>query len=64
MIDLEFALAFALVIMLGMYFIANRKAKFYKCALVAVGVGDMTIEVDETNRTFVLVPTKQPVSNP
>ena len=64
MTELEAALVVALVFMLAMYYIANRKAMFYKGALVAVGKGNLIVEVDEADMSFQLVPTKQFLTKP
>jgi hypothetical protein len=64
MTNLEAALVVALVFMLAKYYIANRKAMFFKGALIAVGKRKITVEVDETDMTFQLVPTEQSFTQP
>lgn len=64
MTNLETALVVALVFMLIKYYIANRRAMFFKGALVAVGKGKITVEVDETDMSFRFVPTKQFFTQP
>ena len=64
MTNLETALVVALVFMLIKYYIANRRAMFFKGALIAVGKKKITVEVDEADMSFQLVPTKQTFTHP
>ena len=59
MTELEVLLVIALVFMLYMYRKVERRAVFFKCSLVAVGKGEITVELDEANSTFQIKPTKK-----
>ena len=52
MTDLEIVLLIAFAIMTMMYWRAERKRIYMSCALVAVGLKEAYIEVDEDNKTF------------
>ena len=52
MTDLEIVLLIAFAIMTLMYWRAERKRLFMSCALVAVGLKEAYIEVDEDNKPF------------
>lgn len=52
MTELEIVLLIAFAIMTLMYWRAERKRLFMSCALVAVGLKEAYIEVDEDNKTF------------
>jgi hypothetical protein len=52
MTDLEIVLLIAFAIMTLMYWRAERKRLYMSCALVAVGLKEAYIEVDEDNKTF------------
>ena len=64
MTNLETALVVALIFMLIKYYIADHRAAFFKGALIAVGKKKITVEVDEADMSFQLVPTKQPFTQP
>ena len=52
MTELEIVLLIGFVFMTLMYWRAERKRLFMSCALVAVGLKEAYIEVDEDNKTF------------
>lgn len=52
MTELEIVLLIAFAIMTLMYWRAERKRIYMSCALVAVGLKEAYIEVDEDNKTF------------
>lgn len=52
MTDLEIVLLFGFAVMTFMYFRAQRRAVYLSCMLVAVGLKEAYIEVDETDKTF------------
>lgn len=52
MTELEIVLLIAFAIMTLMYWRAERKRLYMSCALVAVGLKEAYIEVDEDNKTF------------
>lgn len=52
MTELEIVLLIAFAIMTLMYWRSERKRLFMSCALVAVGLKEAYIEVDEDNKTF------------
>jgi hypothetical protein len=52
MTDLEIVLLIAFAIMTMMYWRAERKRIYMSCALVAVGLKEAYIEVDEETKTF------------
>jgi hypothetical protein len=59
MTDLEIVLLIAFAIMTVMYWRAERK-RIYACsALVAVGLKEAYIEIDEDNKTFEIKIVKQ-----
>ena len=59
MTELETLLVIALVVMLVLYRIANNRAALYKCTLIGVGKGEISIEVDEANKRFCIVPNEK-----
>ncbi len=52
MTDLEIVLLFGFAVMTFMYYRAQRRAVYLSCMLVAVGLKEAYIEVDETDKTF------------
>ena len=52
MTDLEIVALFGFAVMTFMYFRAQRRAVYLSCMLVAVGLKEAYIEVDETDKTF------------
>ena len=54
MTDLEIVLLCALWFMVFMYFRTERKLKYYRHAIVAVGLKKATVTVDEVDKTFVI----------
>ena len=54
MTDLEIVLLCALGFMLFMYYQADRKAKYYQFALVAVGLNKATVIIDEDDKSFTI----------
>ena len=52
MTELEIVLLIAFAIMTLMYWRAERKRIYISCALVAVGLKEAYVEVDEDNKTF------------
>jgi hypothetical protein len=52
MTDLEIVALIGFAVMTFMYFRAQRRAVYLSCMLVAVGLKEAYIEVDETNKTF------------
>jgi hypothetical protein len=52
MTDLEIVLLFGFAVMTFMYFRAQRRAVYLSCMLVAVGLKEAYVEVDETDKTF------------
>ena len=52
MTELEIVLLIAFAIMTLMYWRSERTRLFMSCALVAVGLKEAYIEVDEDNKTF------------
>ena len=52
MTDLEIVALFGFAVMTFMYFRAQKRAVYLSCALVAVGLKEAYIEVDETDKTF------------
>jgi hypothetical protein len=54
MTDLEIVLLIALAIVLFLYNRATRLLGYYKCAIVAVGLKQATVTVDETDKSFTI----------
>jgi hypothetical protein len=52
MTDLEIVLLIAFAIMTVMYWRAERKRIYMSCMLVAVGMKEAVVEIDEENKTF------------
>ena len=52
MTDLEIVLLIAFVVMLYLYNRANREARYYKCAILAVGMKQATVTVNEEDKSF------------
>ena len=52
MTDLEIVLLIAFVIMTVMYWRAERKRIYMSCMLVAVGMKEAVVEIDEETKTF------------
>jgi hypothetical protein len=52
MTDLEIVALFGFAVMTFMYFRAQRRAVYLSCMLVAVGLKEAYVEVDETDKTF------------
>ena len=52
MTDLEIVLLIAFAIMTVMYWRSERKRLYISCALVAVGLKEAYIEIDEETKTF------------
>ena len=52
MTDLEIVLFIGFSVMTFMYFRAQKRAVYLSCMLVAVGLKEAYVEVDETDRTF------------
>lgn len=52
MTDLEIVLLFGFAVITFMYYRAQRRAVYLSCMLVAVGLKEAYIEVDETDKTF------------
>jgi hypothetical protein len=52
MTDLEIVLLCAFAFMLYLYHKTNHMLKYYKCAIVAVGLKQATVTVDETDKSF------------
>jgi hypothetical protein len=52
MTDLEIVSLFGFAVMTFMYFRAQKRAVYLSCMLVAVGLKEAYVEVDETDRTF------------
>ena len=52
MTDLEIVLLFGFAVMTFMYFRAQRRAVYLSCMLVAEGLKEAYVEVDETDKTF------------
>jgi hypothetical protein len=52
MTDLEIVLLFGFAVMTFMYYRAQRRAVYLSCMLVAVGLKEAYVEVDETDKTF------------
>lgn len=59
MTDLEIVLLIAFAIMTLMYWRAERKRLYMSCALVAVGLKEAYVEVDEDNKTFSIKKVEQ-----
>jgi hypothetical protein len=61
MTDLEIVALIGFAVMTFMYYRAQRRAVYLSCMLVAVGLKEAYIEVDETDKTFTvkhIKPTK------
>ena len=54
MTELECVLTVAFAVVWWAYRRAERRADYFKCLLLAVGVGAVRIEVDEENKTYKL----------
>lgn len=54
MTDLEIVLSIAVVVLLWAYRIAVKRGDHFKCVLLAVGAGRVTIEVNEEEKTYKL----------
>lgn len=52
MTDLEIVLMGAFAFMYWMYRRANREARYYKCAILAVGMKQATVTVNEEDKSF------------
>jgi hypothetical protein len=52
MTDLEIVLLIAFAVMLYLYNKADRALRFYKCAIVAVGLKQATVTVNEEDKSF------------
>ena len=52
MTDLEIVLLCAFGVMLYLYNRANREARYYKCAILAVGMKQATVTVNEEDKSF------------
>ena len=52
MTDLEIVALIGFAVMTFMYYRAQRRAVYLSCMLVAVGLKEAYIEVDETDKTF------------
>jgi hypothetical protein len=52
MTDLEIVLMIAFAVMLYLYNRANREARYYKCAILAVGMKQATVTVNEEDKSF------------
>ena len=52
MTDLEIVLLIAFAVMTVMYWRSERKRLYISCALVAVGLKEAYIEIDEESKTF------------
>jgi hypothetical protein len=54
MTELEIVLIVALVVVVWAYRVAVRRADYYKTLVIAIGVGVVSIEVNEDNKTYKL----------
>ena len=54
MTELEIVLLCAFVFMYWMYRRANHMMKYYQCAIVAIGLNEATVSVDESDKTFTI----------
>lgn len=54
MTELEIVLLCALWFMVFMYFRTERKLKYYRHAIVAVGLKHAVVTVDENDKTFTI----------
>jgi len=54
MTDLEIVLLCALWFMVFMYFRTERKLKYFRHAIVAVGLKQAVVTVDENDKTFTI----------
>lgn len=52
MTDLEIVLLGALGVVLYLYHRADRALRYYKCAIVAVGLKQATVRVNEEDKSF------------
>lgn len=58
MTDLEIVSLFALAVMTFMYDRERRRAVYLSCMLVAVGLKEATVEIDQEDKTFSIKRTK------
>jgi hypothetical protein len=54
MTDLEIVSLFALAVMTFMYFKAQRRVVFLSCTLVAIGMKEAYVEVNEVEKTYTI----------
>jgi hypothetical protein len=54
MTDLEIVLLIAFAVMTFMYFKAQRRVVFLSCTLVAIGMKEAYVEVDEVEKTYTI----------
>ena len=54
MTELESVLLIALSVVWWAYRLAERRARYFSCALVAVGLNEIKVIVDEKTRTYKL----------
>jgi len=52
MTDLEIVLLCAFAFMVYLWHKANHMAKYYRCAILAVGLNQAIVTVDEDEKTF------------
>lgn len=52
MTDLEIVLMIALAVVLFLYNRADRAMRYYKCAILAVGLKQATVTVNEEDKSF------------
>jgi hypothetical protein len=54
MTDLEIVLLISFAVMTFMYFKAQRRVVFLSCTLVAIGMKEAYVEVDEVEKTYTI----------
>jgi hypothetical protein len=54
MTELEIVLLCAFAFMVHMYMKANHMAKYYRCAILAIGLNQATVTVNENEKTFTI----------
>lgn len=54
MTDLEIVLMIAFAVMLYLYKRTEKAMRYYKCAIVAIGLNQATVTVDETDKSFTI----------
>jgi hypothetical protein len=54
MTDLEIVLLCAFGVVLYLYNRTERRLKYYRCAIIAVGLKQAVVTVDETDKTFTI----------